>query len=74
VIALAAYGIIHLFIARVVGSPDYRVAVLWWAVFGLALFVQQLGVWVGVGIIFAVILPVTRKRIRGYWKSFKHST
>jgi O-antigen/teichoic acid export membrane protein len=74
VIALAAYGIIHLFITRVVGCPDYRVAVLWWAVFGLALFVQQLGVWVGVGIMFAAILPVTREQIRGYWKSFKHST
>lgn len=73
VIALASYGLIHLFITKIIGSPDYRLALLWWAACSLALFVQQLGVWTGFGLLLVLLLPITRQQIRNYWQSFEHS-
>jgi PST family polysaccharide transporter len=74
VIALPAYGLIHLFITKIIGSPDYRLALLWWAACSLPLFVQQLGMWTGFGLIFVILLPITRQQIRSYWHSFQHSS
>lgn len=72
VIALASYGLIHLFITKIIGSPDYRLALLWWAACSLALFVQQLGIWTGFGLLLVLLLPITRQQIRNYWQSFQH--
>ncbi|TRT43222.1 MAG: polysaccharide biosynthesis protein [Microcystis aeruginosa Ma_QC_C_20070703_M131] len=74
VIALPAYGLIHLFITKIIGSPDYRLALLWWIACSLALFVQQLGMWTGFGLLLVILLPITRQQIRSYWHSFQHSS
>jgi PST family polysaccharide transporter len=74
VVAIASYGLIHWFISQRVGSPDYGLPLLWWAVCALALFVQQLGVWTGLGLVIVALLPVTRQRLQGYWRGFKEST
>lgn len=65
-VALAGYGIIHVLLARRVGSPDYRLAMIWAAGFGLALFAHPLGWWATSGLLAALAWPETRRTLRGY--------
>jgi O-antigen/teichoic acid export membrane protein len=65
-IAILTYGIIHLYLSRSIGSPDYRMALVWWAGFSLALFQATLGWWVAIGLFGVLIIPQTRQRVMGY--------
>lgn len=71
VVALASYGVIHVYLVRAVGSPDYQLPGLWWAVFSLALFTDQLGWWAALGLVAMVLWPGTWQKLRYYITSFK---
>jgi O-antigen/teichoic acid export membrane protein len=73
-IALASYAIVHFYLQWRVGSPSYGLALLWWAAFGAALFVHQVGWWIGVGILGVGILPITHQTLIGYIKSVRGKT
>jgi O-antigen/teichoic acid export membrane protein len=60
------YWIIHYYLTRSIGSPDYRMALLWWAGFSIALFQATLGWWVAVVLFGVLVVPQTRARIMGY--------
>lgn len=66
IVALLGYGVIHLSMARHVGSPDYRLAMVWAAGFGLPLFVHPLGWWTALGLVAALAWPASRHTLRGY--------
>ncbi len=74
VVALASYAVIHIYLVRNIGSPDYRVPLLWWAAFAAALFVYKLGWWTAIGLVPVFIWPKTHQQVREYIKSFKAST
>ncbi len=72
-IAIFTYGIIHLSLARSVGSPDYRLPLLWWAGFSIALFQSVLGWGVAVVLAFILLIPSTRNKIQGYVQSMQEA-
>jgi O-antigen/teichoic acid export membrane protein len=69
--AIVTYWIIHLALVRAIGSPNYRLALVWWAGFGVALFQATLGWWVAIGLLGVLLLPQTRQRILGYFYSVR---
>jgi O-antigen/teichoic acid export membrane protein len=70
-IALASYGIVHVYLAGQVGSPNYALPLLWWGAFGAALFVHQVGWWISLGIVAVALLPDTHHTLNGYIKSVR---
>ena len=71
VVALPSYCAVHLFLARLMSSPDYEWSGLMWGAFAMALFVHPIGWWAGLGLLGVAYLPATRFKIRGYWKSIR---
>ncbi|MCU0549918.1 MAG: oligosaccharide flippase family protein [Leptolyngbya sp. Prado105] len=66
VLTIATYMVVHLLIDIFIGSPNYRMATIWWGSFSLALFSYQIGWWV-VGVLGLVaLLPDTRNRLTTY--------
>jgi len=72
-IAFVSYGIIHRYSARNVGNFDYSLPILWWAAFGAALFVWQVGWWMAAGLVVAILIPSTHHKVQSYVASFKGS-
>jgi O-antigen/teichoic acid export membrane protein len=72
-IAIFTYGLMHLFLARAVGSPDYRLPLLWWAGFSIALFQSALGWGVAAVLAFILLIPSTRHKIQGYVQSMQEA-
>ncbi|MBV9389142.1 MAG: oligosaccharide flippase family protein [Chroococcidiopsidaceae cyanobacterium CP_BM_ER_R8_30] len=71
ILALCSYIIIHFYVTRSIGSPDYRLVGLWWGAFVAALFIYQLGWWAALGLVTIVLLPNTHQRIFSYFKSLR---
>jgi O-antigen/teichoic acid export membrane protein len=69
--AIGSYAVIHHFLVKSVGTPNYTLPVIWWAAFGAALFVYQLGWWVALGIPIVVVLPATHKKLKEYFVSIR---
>jgi O-antigen/teichoic acid export membrane protein len=67
-VALLSYGVIHRELVKAVGMPEYALPGLWWIAFAAALFVHQLGWWVGLGLVAVICLPATHQQLRGYIK------
>lgn len=66
--ALPAYAIVHYFLARAIGSPDYRLASVWWVATVIGLFWKEIGVW-AIAVPFAALaLPISVRRLTGYYK------
>lgn len=69
--AMPAYVLMHLFVTRLVGTPDYGVAAAWAAAFGLLVFAPQLG-WVAcAGVLAAALWPQTWHTLREYVRLFR---
>lgn len=61
---LPAYLLLHLLLARTVGSPSYGLTALWWAGVAAGLFWRDLGVW-AIAVPFATLcVPASRRYIR----------
>jgi PST family polysaccharide transporter len=63
---LPSYILFHVFVARVIGSPDYRVTALWWVATVIGLFWVQLGVWAIAAPFVALALPISLRRLRKF--------
>ncbi|USI72467.1 oligosaccharide flippase family protein [Sphingomonas morindae] len=63
-LALLAYGLVHWALARRIGSPDYRLAGLWFVAAALGLFWRQLGWWTIPLPFLALATPASVRRIR----------
>ena len=62
--ALPAYLLLHVLLARTVGSPNYGLTALWWAGVATGLFWRDLGWW-AVAVPFATLsVPASRRYIR----------
>lgn len=71
VVALGSYAVLHVFVVQNIGSPDYRLPVVWWLALSAALFVHQLGWWLALGLVAIAVLPGTHNQIKYYIKSLR---
>jgi PST family polysaccharide transporter len=71
VATLGSYIVVHLFLVRHIGNPNYWLAGLWWGACAVALFTHQLGWWAALGMIAVVFLPDTQQRLGGYIQTLR---
>src|SRR4028118_1110951 len=71
VATLASYVVVHIYVVRHIGSPDYWLAGLWWGACAAAMFTYQLGWWTALGLVAVVFLPQTQEKLRDYIKSLR---
>lgn len=63
---LPVYYLMHLVLARVIGSPDYRLTALWWVASAIGLFWHQIGLWAIAVPFLALLTPWSLRKIRSY--------
>jgi O-antigen/teichoic acid export membrane protein len=73
-IANIAYLVVHLYVVRAINSPNYTFAGILVIVFGLALFVFQIGWWAALGLIVVALLPQSRFKVQDYIKTIRGKT
>jgi O-antigen/teichoic acid export membrane protein len=71
VVAILSYGIVHYFVLKWVGQPDYGLPIVWWLGFSMALFVYQIGWWAGLGVGAIALLPSTHKKLKEYFMTIR---
>lgn len=71
VITIASYIVIHFYLVRHIGNPDYRLAGFWWAASVAALFAYNIGWWAALGLVVVALLPSTQQKFKHYVASFK---
>lgn len=69
--AIPAYALFHLYTRRLIGSPDYSLAVLWSIAVGFALFAPKYGWWLASGLFAVLCLPATWREVRRLWQDFR---
>ena len=62
--ALPAYYLLHMFIVRAIGSPNYRVASLWWGGAAIGLFWREIGLLAIAAPFVALLVPVSLRELR----------
>lgn len=70
-IAIVTYGLIHRSLQQAIRSPNYRMALVWWLGFAVALFPAFLGWWVAAVLAVVLVLPQTRDHITGYVQTLR---
>lgn len=65
-IALASYPLLHVLLARAIGSPNYACAAVWWLGVSLGLFWRELGWWAIAAPFLALAVPPSPARLRHY--------
>jgi O-antigen/teichoic acid export membrane protein len=77
-VALLSYPVLHRSLCQVIGSPDYGIAVLWWAAIAIGLFWQDLGLWDIAVPIVGLLCPPSLRQLRVYYAMFavrrRHAT
>jgi O-antigen/teichoic acid export membrane protein len=63
VATIPVYIVMHVLLARAIGSPDYRLALLWWAAVAAGLFWAQIGIWTVALPFLALLTPRSRRRL-----------
>jgi PST family polysaccharide transporter len=71
---ILSYGLIHFFLVKEVDCPDYRFAGSLAVTFGIALFPFQLGWWVALVLIAALLWPETQHKLFSIWKSVRSAS
>jgi len=62
---IPAYLVMHIVLAQAIGSPDYRLAALWWFGAAVGLF-WQFGIW-AIAVPFLVLsLPISARKLHNY--------
>jgi O-antigen/teichoic acid export membrane protein len=64
---LPAYFLMHLFLVRAIGVPDYRLTVLWWSAAAIGLFWRQFGLWAIAVPFVALAMPLSLTRLRFFY-------
>jgi O-antigen/teichoic acid export membrane protein len=68
---LPAYFLMHLFVSRAVGAPDYRLTGLWWSAAAVGLFWRQIGYWAIAVPFIALALPASVTRLRYFLRQMR---
>lgn len=64
---IPAYVVMHFVLARAIGSPDYRLAALWWVGAAIGLF-WQLGPW-AIAVPFLMLsMPISIRKLKQYFR------
>lgn len=63
---LLAYFVLHILVARRIGSPRYGLTILWWSAAAVGLFWRELGVWAIAVPFVALMTPPSIRAIRHY--------
>lgn len=66
IVALPAYILSHFFLARAIGSPDYRVTSIWYVGAVIGLFWHEIGLWAIAAPFAALLLPISLRKLRRY--------
>lgn len=67
VATIPAYIVMHIVLARAIGSPDYRLAALWWSGAAIGLF-WQFGLWIIAVPFLVLLMPISLKKLRKYYR------
>jgi len=62
---IPVYFLLHTIVVRIIGSPSYRLAALWWLGAAAGLF-WQFGPWTIAVMLLASLLPISVKKLRSY--------
>jgi O-antigen/teichoic acid export membrane protein len=62
---IPVYFLLHVVLTRIIGSPNYRLAALWWLGAAAGLF-WQFGLWTIAVVFLTLLLPVSVRKLRGY--------
>jgi PST family polysaccharide transporter len=63
--ALPAYGILHIYVRRILGEPDYSLVMPWYVPMALALMLRPWGRWLTLAVFLsAFLLPQNRRRVK----------
>jgi O-antigen/teichoic acid export membrane protein len=62
---IPVYFLLHTVLARIIGSPSYKVAALWWFGAAAGLF-WQFGLWTVAVAFSTLLLPISVRKIRSY--------
>jgi len=71
VAGFASYLLLHLSIARRLGSPNYVLVAIWLAAVAIGLFWKQIGVWAVVIPFVALLWPRSLARLRWFWETMR---
>jgi O-antigen/teichoic acid export membrane protein len=63
---LPSYLLMHWLIARILGSPDYRVTAMWWVASAIGLFWRDLSIWAIAAPFVALAMPPSVRRLHEY--------
>ncbi|MCU0549925.1 MAG: oligosaccharide flippase family protein, partial [Leptolyngbya sp. Prado105] len=66
VATVLGYGLIHYYLVKAIGVPDYRIPILWCAALSLALFCYQLGWWAALPLAAIGLWSETRQTVGQY--------
>jgi len=67
VATIPAYIVMHMVLARAIGSPDYRLAALWWTGAAIGLFWQH-GLWLIAAPFLALSMPISVRKLHKYYR------
>jgi len=70
-LGLLSCAVARHYVVKLVGRPDYGLAILWWAAAALAVFAAELGPWTALGLVAALLWPGTRRELRKYAGEFR---
>jgi O-antigen/teichoic acid export membrane protein len=63
---IPAYVVLHIVLARAIGSPNYRLAALWWVGAAIGLF-WQFETWAIAVPLLVLVLPISVRKLRKYY-------
>jgi O-antigen/teichoic acid export membrane protein len=69
-VALLTYPVLHFFVRKAVGSPDYGISAFWGASLAIGLFWQDLGLWAAVVPVVALLCPPSIKHLVAFYRMF----
>jgi O-antigen/teichoic acid export membrane protein len=64
---IPAYTVMHMVLARAIGSPDYRLAMLWWCGAAIGLF-WKFGMWAIGAPFLALATPMSARKLIKYYR------
>jgi O-antigen/teichoic acid export membrane protein len=71
VCTIGSYILVHYFVAKSVGTPNYKLPLVWWLGFSAALFVYQIGWWAGLGLAAMAVMPASHRKLKEYFVSIR---
>lgn len=68
---LPTYFLMHVYLKRAVGSPNYALTSIWWCATAIGLFWHELGLWAIAAPFAALLLPISLRGLNRYFKQIR---